>query len=135
MSDLMSTPAAIDDESVVDRLLRANLTEVFGQRDAGRRLAAIQRLYAPDAVLHEPDRSVTGHAAIDQAVSDLLATLPADFAFQAQGRAQGHHGLAVLRWRAVSGAGPEPISGMDVARIDSGRIQSLHVLLNPSESL
>src|SRR5258708_6330149 len=50
-----------------DGLMQANLTRVFGERDATRRLKAIVELYADDAVLYEPpDAAASGHAAINQ---------------------------------------------------------------------
>jgi hypothetical protein len=52
-------------------LLQANLKRVFGERDATKRHAAIRELYAPDAVLYEPDDIATGHAAIAHAVDAL----------------------------------------------------------------
>ena len=55
-----------------DGLMQANLTRVFGERDAGRRIEAIRELYVEDAVLHEPHASVNGHAAISAAVTALL---------------------------------------------------------------
>jgi hypothetical protein len=47
------TSEAID----YNRLMQANLTRVFNERDAGRRIVAIRELYAEDAVLYEPDAS------------------------------------------------------------------------------
>lgn len=38
-----------------ERLLHANLVRVFSERNRARRQAAIAELYAPDAVLYEPD--------------------------------------------------------------------------------
>jgi hypothetical protein len=35
-----------------DGLMQANLAQVFGERDASRRLKAIAQLYAPDATLY-----------------------------------------------------------------------------------
>ncbi|MBR1223168.1 nuclear transport factor 2 family protein [Bradyrhizobium sp. U87765 SZCCT0131] len=115
-----------------DRLMRANLARVFSERDAGRRIAAIRELYAEDAVLHEPDHSATGPAAIDAAVSALLSRLPPDYAFTASGPAIGHHGVGRLRWQAGPPNGPVAAAGMDIAHIQDGRIHSLHVFLEPA---
>ena len=52
-----------------NRLMHANLTRVFNERDAGRRIVAIRELNAEDAVLYEPDASAKGHAAIAANVS------------------------------------------------------------------
>ena len=74
-----------------NRLMQANLTRVFNERDGGRRIVAIRELYADGAVLHEPDTSAKGHAAIFDAVTALLAHLPPNFVFTAAGPAIGHH--------------------------------------------
>ena len=114
-----------------DSVLQANLTRVFGERDAARRVKAIAEIYADDATLYEPDRSVTGHAAINQAVEALLSRLPPHFVFTSIGLAVGHHGMARLRWQAGPPSGPIAVTGTDVALIESGRIQTLHVFLDP----
>ena len=115
-----------------DALMRANLARVFGERDAARRIEAIRELYAEDAVLHEPHASVSGHAAISEAVSTLLASLPPDFVFSAAGPAVGHNGLGRLNWRSGPPDGPVAVTGTDVARVEGGRIRSLHVFLDPA---
>ena len=77
-----------------DGLMQANLTRVFGERDASRRMQAIAELYADDAILYEPpDASATGHAAIGKAVETLLSSLPPNFVFTAIGPSDGHQGL------------------------------------------
>lgn len=120
----------VDDVAVdYDAILQANLSRVFGERDATRRRAAIAALYAKDAVLHEPDRSVQGHDAIFQAVAGLLDGLPEDFMFRPVGSALGHHALGRLRWTGGPPDGAAIVSGMDVARIEGGLIRSLHVFL------
>jgi len=116
-----------------DGLMQANLARVFGERDASRRVQAIAELYAADATLYEPpDASATGPAAIDQAVRALLSSLPPNFVFTAIGPAVGHHGLGRLRWQSGPPDGPAAVTGMDVARIEGGRIQTLHVFLDPT---
>jgi hypothetical protein len=116
-----------------DRLMRANLAEVFNQRDAGKRISAIGELYSDGAALYEPpDMAAEGHAAISEAVTHLLASLPPDFAFTASGPALGHHGIGRLRWQAGPPNGPVAVNGMDIARIQDGRIHSLHVFIEPT---
>ena len=100
----ISPEASIDYE----RLMQANLTRVFGERDAERRIAAIRELYAEDAVLYEPDASAAGHAAISQAVDALLSSLPPNFAFTAIGPAVGHHGSDGCAGRPGLQAVPSP---------------------------
>ena len=94
--------------------------------------AAIRELYAHEAVLYEPDAIATGHAGIDQAVNALLSRLPPGFAFTATGPAVGHHGVGRLFWRAGPPDGPVMVTGTDVAHFEDGRIQTLHVFLDPA---
>jgi hypothetical protein len=114
-----------------DGLMQANLSRVFGERDVSRRMNAIAELYANDATLFEPHASATGHDAISQAVGTLLTSLPPNFVFTAIGTAVGHHGVGRLRWQSSPPNGPVAVTGTDVARIEGGRIQTLHVFLDP----
>jgi hypothetical protein len=94
-------------------LLHENLVRVFGERNRERRQAAIAEIYAPDAVLYEPDASATGHQAINEAVEALLANLPPAFVFTAQGPAIGHHGIARLHWASGPPNGPAAVTGTE----------------------
>lgn len=123
----ISSETAID----YDGLMQANLARVFGERDAGRRLEAIRRLYAEDAVLNEPHAAARGHIAICDAVTALLASLPPHFVFTAIRPAIGHHGIGCLHWRSGPASGPAAVTGMDIAHFESGRIHSLTVFLDP----
>lgn len=121
--------AAID----YDHLMRANLANVFNERDSGKRIGAIGNLYAEGATLYEPpDTAAEGHAAICEAVTRLLASLPPEFAFTATGPALGHHGIGRLRWQAGPPNGPVAVNGMDIACFQDGRIRSLHVFIEPT---
>lgn len=113
-----------------DRLMTANLLTVFSERDEERRLQAIRELYSEDAVLHEPHASVRGHAAISDAVGALLATLPDDFVFTAEGPAVGHNSVGRLKWRSGPKSDPPAVTGLDVAQFEGNRIGSLHVFLD-----
>jgi hypothetical protein len=116
-----------------DSLMQANLKRVFGERNSSHRTKAIAQLYADEATLYEPpDASATGHAAINEAVEALLKQLPPDFVFTSIGPAVGHHGMGRLRWQSGPPNGPAAVTGTDVARIEGGRIQSLHVFVDPT---
>ncbi len=112
-----------------DKLMQANLTRVFNERDSAKRLAAIGELYAHDAVLYEPETSVTGHSSISDTVAALLSSLPPDFAFKAIGPALGHHNMGRLHWQAGPPGGPVAVTGMDVVLIKDGCVQSLYVFI------
>jgi hypothetical protein len=115
-----------------DRLMHANLVRVFGERDSNQRIKAIGELYAENAVLYEPEGVATGHAAINKAVDALLSQMPPGVGFTATGIAVGHHGVGRLRWESGPAGGPVAVTGTDVAHVEGGKIQTLHVLLDPS---
>lgn len=81
-----------------------------------------------------PQPSVQGHAAISQAVTELLASLPPDLVFTALGPALGHQGIGRLKWSAGPSGGPAAVTGMDIAHFVDGRIHSLHVFLEPASA-
>ena len=115
-----------------DQLMQANLARVFGEANADKRMKAIRELYTEDAVLNEPDASAEGHAAINEAVTSLLASLPPGFVFRAIGPAIGHHNIGRLKWQSGPPDGPPVVTGMDIAHFEGNLIRSLHVLLEPS---
>ncbi|WP_293975505.1 NAD(P)H-dependent oxidoreductase [Sphingomonas sp.] len=128
-------PTAAPDDETVDfaGILDANLQRVFNERDAARRLEAIAELYADDAMFHERDRSVQGHAAIARVVSELIDGLLSDATFSAIRLGTGHHDLGRLQWRLGSPDGPAAVTGTDVVHIRNGRIQTIHVFLDQGE--
>lgn len=117
-------------EATPAELLEAAIATVWNERDDARRLAAMQRLYHGDAVIHEPERSVVGHEAISAVVAGVLADLPAGFAFDVTGPTHGHHGLAVTRWQGGSG-GEVTVSGADAVRVTGGRIREHWFFFDP----
>lgn len=112
-------------------LLRANLEQVFNERDADKRIAAIQQLFSAEPTMYEPEGVVTGQAAISDVAGALLEQFGPDFSFVAQGVAVGHHGTACLRWHAGPEEGPVVVKGADVAEVVDGKIVRLWVLLDP----
>lgn len=128
-----SDHAKADASIACNALMQKNLDDVFSERDAARRLDAIREIYWDDAALHEPDRSVRGHDAISQAVTELLAHLPANFTFRAVRPASSHSGVGRLQWTAGPPEGPVVVTGTDVASFDGGRIRSLHVFLDQED--
>jgi uncharacterized protein YgbK (DUF1537 family) len=115
-----------------DRLMRENLSRVFNEVEAEKRLQAIQELYTADATLYEPsDSSVQGHEAINSTVDALRRNLPPSFAFTAAAPAMAHHGVGALRWQGGTPEEPAALSGIDVAKFDGGRIHALYVFIDP----
>jgi hypothetical protein len=128
---MINQPPSIEAPINYDGLMQANLARVFSERDAERRIEAIREIYAEDAILYEPYSSAKGHAAISEAVTSLLNSLPPDFVFRATGPAIGHHGMGRLHWRSGPPNGPAAATGMDIAHFDGVLIRSLYVFLNP----
>src|SRR5688572_21555537 len=117
-----------------DELMQANLARVFGEHNADKRIKAIRELYADDAVLNEPDASVRGHAAINEAVTLLLASLLSCFVFRSIGPAIGHHNIGRLKWQSGPLDGPPVVTGMDIAHFEGNLIHSLFVFLEPDNA-
>ncbi|MCF3964214.1 nuclear transport factor 2 family protein [Streptomyces fuscigenes] len=121
----MTTPGT---RTVTD-LLAANLHEVFGNRDAASRRAAIERIYTEDVVFTDPEGAVTGRDALEEKARDLLGKVPADFRFAEEGRryASAHDGA--LAW--TFGPEGEPAArGIDVITVRDGRIATLLTLFS-----
>jgi hypothetical protein len=115
--------------SDAEQLLRANLHEVFAERDPEKRRAAIERTYAPDVVFADEDGEVTGHDAIDAKAGAILARAPAEFAFAEDGPAYVDGGTAALAWR-FGPPGGEPVArGIDILTLAGGRVARVRTLL------
>jgi hypothetical protein len=110
-------------------LVRANLLEVFGERDPARRLSAIKRLHAPHVVFTDPEGSVTGHQALDAKARGILASSPPDFVFRAVGSAYSSGDIAYVRWSLGPDGGPPAVTGTDVVIVSDGRINKLYTML------
>jgi len=115
----------------LDALRQANIVRVFNERNADRRRAALDELYAEDATFYDPETVAAGRQAISRAVDELLHRLPPDFVFTAIGNAVGHNGAARLFWRAGPPDGSVAVTGTDVAHIEDGRIKLLYVFVDP----
>jgi hypothetical protein len=114
----------------VGALLQANLVRVFNERDPARRRQAIEDLYAADATLYEQQATYSGTDAIGHAVTHLLEALPPTLTFSVVAPAMENHELGKLLWRGVLPDGTIVVTGTDVARIEDGRIRTIHVFVD-----
>src|SRR5437667_4866912 len=80
------------------------------------------------------ERGAKGHAAINEALTSLLASLPSGFVFRSIGRAIGHHNIGRLKWRSGPPDGPSVVTGMDIAHFEGNLIHSLFVFLEPNDA-
>jgi len=115
-----------------DALMQANVARVFSERDSARRRAALNELYAEDAVLYDPEAVAVGREEISEAVAKLLSGLPPDFVFTAVGHAVGHNGAGRLFWRVGPPDGRVATTGTDVVQIEGGRIKRIYVFVDPA---
>ena len=106
--------------------------EVFGERDAVRRAAAVQELFASDATFGDAEASVTGHEAIDATAGRILAGAPSEFAFTIVDGPQAIADLARVSWHFGPTADAPAVRGTDIALIAGGRITRLYTFLEPS---
>jgi len=109
--------------------MRANLLEVFGERDGERRRAAIARLHRPDVVFHDPGGPVAGHDALHAKVQSILDDAPPEFAFSAAGPVRVNDDLGYLPWNFGPAGAPPVVRGVDIALVRDGLIADLYTLL------
>jgi hypothetical protein len=112
----------------IDDLMRANLLEVFGERDPVRRKAAISRTYAPDVVFSDPEESLTGHEALGAKAQALLDASPG-FVFTPDGPIHVVDDLGHLAWAFGPEGGEPVVRGVDVALVRDGLIARLYTFL------
>ena len=115
--------------TTLGHLMERNVTEVFGERDRGRRERAIAELYADDCAFYDPDGESIGRAALADRVQGILDQSPSDFAIGVVGPAEVIHDLGRLRWQAGPAGAPPVLSGMDVAVFADGRIQRMYTFI------
>ncbi|MBO9556213.1 nuclear transport factor 2 family protein [Cellulomonas sp.] len=110
-------------------LLDANLLQVFNNRDGAARRRAIDAVYAEDVTFIDPERTVTGRAALDERAAALLAGFPDDFEFVADGPRYIGTSTGALAWRLGPPGAAAVARGIDVITVRDGRISELRTML------
>src|ERR1700719_695601 len=113
----------------IHELLHRNLQEVFGERDAVRRSAAIDELYSEDCVLYVPPGAFVGREALDKFAGDLRATHP-HFAYTPHGEPQALHNAGRLAWGSGRRGEKPHYTGVDVIIVRGDEIAALYVFLD-----
>jgi len=67
------------------QLLTRNLSDVFNERNASKRLAVIGEIYIEGATFFEVDGSFQGLGPINERVTALLRSFPPEFVFEPVG--------------------------------------------------
>ena len=114
----------------IETLLRRNLHEVFGERDAARRRHAIEAIIAEDIVFYDPHGRSAGRDALDAAVATLQAQFP-DFVFT-EIMVQGLEETGRLHWGFGPPGAPPKVTGLDVVLVREGKIAVLYTFLDPN---
>lgn len=110
--------------ATVSELLTANLHDVFGNRDATSRRAAIERTYSPDVVFTDPEGTAAGWDALDQKAGELLDQVPGAFQFVEEGRRYASETHGALAW-GFGPVGAPAVRGIDVIEVRDGVVVSL----------
>lgn len=122
-------PTLEDKDARLAALAHAVLREVFDERDAGRRTAAIERVFAADARFIDHFGTHVGRAAIGEAVERLHARLPG-YRIAPGGAPELLDGAARVAWRFGPPSEPARITGTDTILAEDGRVSVLLVFLD-----
>lgn len=109
--------------------MRAQLLEVFGERDAATRRTAIERTYTDDITLIDAEESVSGYDALDAKVQALLDSGAPDFAFSVDGPVYVVADMGYLTWSLGPVGGAPVVRGSDTSFARDGRIARTYTIL------
>lgn len=114
------------------KLLEDSLLVIWNDRDAARRLAAMEKVYATNMAFYEKNdgAAITGYQAINDLITTLQAQWAPEFKFELSRPAQVNHQVQHISW-TLGIPGQTPVaSGMDIAIIEDNKIKSLHLFLD-----
>jgi hypothetical protein len=114
----------------ISTLLKRNLTDVFGENDPVRRRAAIEEIFAEDAVFYDPNKNVyRGRAEIDR-IAGALRETHRDFTYQPVAEPEEVGNSGRIRWvEGRPGEAPE-IAGTDFIIARDGRIAAVYLFFD-----
>jgi hypothetical protein len=114
------------------QLLEDSLLVIWNDRDAARRLVAMDRVYATDMAFYESNAgaAITGYQAINNLITALQAQWAPEFKFELSSPAQVNHQVQHISWTLGIPGQPPVATGMDVAIIEDSKIKSLHLFLD-----
>jgi hypothetical protein len=112
----------------IETLIKRNLHEVFGERDAKKRRQAIAQLWTEDCVFIDHSGKTSGRDELDRAVAILHERLPG-YVFTELRPVDLLHESGRLAW-SFGRPGQEPIKGVDVVLVRDGRISLMLTFLD-----
>lgn len=112
----------------ITELMEANLLEVFNERDAQRRTAAIERTYAPNVRWTDDEGIVVGHDALNTKAIALQSQLEG-LVFTKAGPVHQTLGFGYLAWELGPDGGEPVAAGFDVALVRDNLIAELYTVI------
>ena len=112
----------------VNHLMEANLLGVFNERDAQRRVATIQSIYAPDVRWTDDEGIIVGRAALEAKATALQSQMQG-LVFTKASPVYQTHGLGYLAWKLGPDGGDPVASGFDVAVVRNDLISELYTVI------
>jgi hypothetical protein len=112
----------------IETLIKRNLHEVFGERDAKKRRQAIAELWTEDCLFIDHSGKSRGHDELDRVVSVVQERLPG-YVFTELGPVDLLHESGRLAW-SYGRPGEQPIKGVDVVLVRDGRISLMLTFLD-----
>ncbi|MGW3470971.1 nuclear transport factor 2 family protein [Saccharopolyspora sp. NPDC000995] len=102
----------------------------WNERDADKRRAMVDELWANEGTYTDPLADVQGREAIDATIAAVQAQFP-DFVFRAGVVFDAHHDIARFTWELGPAGGEAAVVGFDVAVLDENtRIKAIHGFLD-----
>lgn len=118
------------------KILEDSLLVIWNDRDAQRRLSAMQNIYADDMAFYESNdgQAIIGHEAINNVIAGLQSQWPDEFKFELLSPAMMNRQVQYITWRLGVPGSEAVATGADVAIVEDGKIKSLHLFLNKAEN-
>jgi hypothetical protein len=114
----------------INDLLNRIIDDIFNERDAVKRSAAIAEIFSEDIIFVDPEGETRGRAALEEKVSALLKGQPEAFRFGDVHVSQTAGDLGIHHWKLGPAGGDPVATGVDVALVDGDRITRLWTLLD-----
>lgn len=125
----LEKPAANDTLSKAQlQQLAATHLQIWNNKDAAARLAALETLYANDVVFVDASYISTGLKDLNTFIGNLQQQ-HAGFRFSLA-KVDANHNAVRLFWNYGDKAHPAAVKGTDVMLIENGKIKSLHAFLD-----